>query len=114
MIYHSLELGLHLPASSKGPRVRRRPPGVLLRGHLQADYNDNDKNSINKNGNNDSSNHRRNGHNIISHNNKHTNDNICKRTLWANQACVMGDPNEVTDGIGTPDPNPVNLVSWCF
>ena len=20
----------------------------------------------------------------------------------------------ITDGIGTPDPNPVNLVNWCF
>ena len=20
----------------------------------------------------------------------------------------------ITDGIGTPDPNPMNLVNWCF
>ena len=27
------------------------------------------------------------------------------------QGCANGS---VTDGIGTPDPNPRNLVNWCF
>ena len=23
-------------------------------------------------------------------------------------------PPRLTDGIGAPDPNPINLVNWCF
>ena len=30
------------------------------------------------------------------------------------QGAPVGCMDEVTDGIGTPDPNPRNLVNWCF
>ena len=32
-------------------------------------------------------------------------------TYWAIEASGVGD---VTDGIGTPDPNPRNVVNWCL